>query len=243
MRLLTICPSRGRPEILKRMLLSFFATKSEGTHIVVYVSNDDPKLDEYNNLFNADNDISGHLYYDCHYRKGNRLTLIEVLNYFSCMHFKGLPYYQEINDDHVYITDKWDEKLISSIKGIGMSWGKDGMNNKETFNLPTGVVMSGDMIKALGFFFPSIFKHTFCDNALLDIGRATNTIFYNPDVTIEHRHYIHGKANIDDNYKYVMSSEAMQEGKRFYEEWLNKYKDNDIERVNNAKNRRINQVL
>lgn len=239
MRLLTICPSRGRPKLLKRMLDSFYATKSEWTDIFVYVADDDPWLHEYQ--------IIPKVFI------GPRRSLVDVINYAACELYPGLDYYQEVNDDHVYHTDKWDEKLIGKIEyggnKFGMAWGQDGMNNKETPNLPTAVVMSGPLVRALGYFFSPNFKHIACDDALLDIGNELKLVYYNPEVYIEHVHYyaiVNGKhkAPADDNYRAIYDPKVLEEARQKLHEWRSCDLMNDLERVRNAiKNWRADQVL
>lgn len=242
MKLLTICPSRNRPELLKRMLDSFNKTKSEWTDIVVYVADDDLKLKEYEPVLQGVRHIIG-----------PRRPLVEVINYIACEYMPGIEYYQEVNDDHVYITDKWDEKLIGKIEyggnKFGMAWGRDGMSNTDLPNLPTAVAVSGTIVRALGYFFPPAFKHIACDDALLDIGNRTHTIFYNPEVMIEHVHYYaiengKHKALLDDNYKSIYNEAVLKEGRQLLHEWRNNNMEQDIERLNNAiKNWRVNKVL
>jgi len=224
------------------MLDSFDKTKSEWSDIIVYVSIDDPQIGKYEDLLNG----RFHIF-------GPRRPLVEVINYISCEYMPGLEYYQEVNDDHVYHTDKWDEKLIGKIEyggnKFGMAWGRDGMNNKDTPNLPTAVIVSGTIIRALGYFFPPQIKHIACDDALLDIGNQTHTIFYNPDVMIEHVHYYaiengKHKAPLDDNYRSIYNAEVLAEGRQLLHEWRSNNMAQDIERVNNAiQNWRVNQVL
>jgi hypothetical protein len=174
----------------------------------------------------------------------NKRTLVEVING-GVKEYPGFDYYSEINDDHVFITPGWDVKLIDTIErngGFGFAWGRDGQTDNP--NLPTAVVMSANMIKALGFFMPPIFKHTFCDNALKDIGNELKIMFYNREVLIEHRHCLFGKAEKDEHYQYVMSRESMQNGKRAYDTWAAEQKAGDIERLKNAiKDWRANTVL
>ncbi len=202
MKLLTICPS-NRPEQVKIMKESFYATRQGDADLLIYENNSRP--------------------------------LVDVINE-GCK-IGGYDYYQEVNDDHIYITPGWDIKLIETIKqngGFGFVWGDDGWGDKNDSGLPSAVVMSANMVKALGYFFLPTLKHTYCDNVLLDIGRETGTMFYNPEVVIEHRHCLYKKAPVDDNYKMVMSKESMEYGKRTYELWAATQKAADIERVNNA---------
>jgi len=46
-RLLVMCSSRGRPQKLNEMIDSVYLNRSEGTELVVYVSEQDRELAEY----------------------------------------------------------------------------------------------------------------------------------------------------------------------------------------------------
>jgi hypothetical protein len=131
MKLLTICPSRNRPDKLARMLESFYATRSIA-EIVVYISDDDPQLEENKKVLK-----------DIPHIIGPRRTLVKALNYIACELYPGIEYYQEINDDHVYHTKSWDEALIGVIEagnGWGISCGNDLMTNEpwEVSRHPSG---------------------------------------------------------------------------------------------------------
>jgi len=48
-----LCPSRGRPELAKRMVDSALTTAGAPIEIILYLNEDDPKLEEYKRLINA----------------------------------------------------------------------------------------------------------------------------------------------------------------------------------------------
>jgi hypothetical protein len=223
--LLTICPTWKRPHRLVQMLESFDKTKNEDTDILIYLSADDPLLEDYTPLI--------------HNRRsfiGPRRYLTEALNY--CFSIEsGFQFYQEINDDHIYQTINWDKILTSTIEtkgsGWGMSCGRDLIHdhNWEQHQLPSGLVISGNIPRALGYLVHPSFRHTYIDNFFRDIGKGIERFFYCQDVIIEHRHLIGGKVGSDENYKWVMSEEEMQYGRGAYEQWVKLYKQRDIERI------------
>ena len=70
MKLLTVCPSRIRPERIQDMLASYDATKSPWNDMVIYVADDDPRLEDYKEVLKDRNLIIG-----------RRRTYAEVNNY------------------------------------------------------------------------------------------------------------------------------------------------------------------
>jgi hypothetical protein len=228
--LLTICPSRNRPERLKTMLDSFKRTKSKTTDIVIYVSEDDPQLEVYKLLMSKYEPKDLLII-------GPRRYLSEAINY--CVKISpGYDFYQEVNDDHVYKTRGWDRILISEINrsgnGWGIAFGRDLLNDKINKKLPSAAVISANVIKYLGHFFYPEIKHTYVDNYLRDIGEGMGRLFYCPKAIIEHRHFLNGKSPIDENYKWVTSKEAMDQGRIAYETWCKNERDKEIGKLNTA---------
>lgn len=215
MKLLTICPSRNRPELCRRMIDSFEATKAQpDTEILVYISHDDPQLTKYEELLK-----------DKLHIVGQRRHLVKVLNYISCEVYPGIEYYQEINDDHIFRTSAWDRELINTIetkgKGWGISFGNDLMTNEpwEIARHPSGAVISGNIVRTLKCFILPELDHLFTDTYLRDIGEGINAYFRREDIIIEHCHLVSKKAQIDDNYRYVYNPRTFQQGLRIYGDW------------------------
>ncbi len=230
MKLLTICPSRNRPELCKRMLDSFDATKSEGTEIIVYVSIDDPQIGKYEEILNG----RLHVFEP-------RRHLIKVLNYVSCELYPDIQYYQEINDDHVYQTKGWDNLLIEVIeikgRGWGIACGNDLLGNEpwKIARHPSGAVISGNIVRTLGCFVLPELDHLFTDTYLRDIAEGINSYFHLEDVIIEHRHWLTGKVDKDDNYDWVYNPENFRDAHRIYFIWIKYKRKLDIEKLIQAR--------
>jgi len=227
-KLLVICPSRIRPNRLKEMLQSFDTTKSEGTDIVVYVADDDPKIEEYKVLMQGRNLIVG-----------RRRHLVEVLNYVSCELYPGMAYYGEVNDDHIYRTKGWDTTLMNFLEKRGGGWGivcgADHINdNWYKFRHPSACVISGKMVRALGWFVLPLLQHMWTDVYLRDIAEGIGRLYHCPEVIIEHMHINACKASNDANYKWVYSQEQMKFGQETYENWKKKFYQETIEKLKKA---------
>lgn len=218
--LLVMCSSKNRSYKLKEMLESFYSTKSDGTEIVIYVSKDDKELNNYLPILEKEKHIVG-----------EPKTMVQVLNYFSCELFPNIKYYAEVNDDHIYRTPKWDEKFISSAESNG-GW---GWFSGYTQHLPTAIFVTGNIIRALGYFFPPCFVHTHIDDLLLDY-REINLLFSLPSIIIDHMHASFGKAGIDENFRWVYSHQQMRYGEEALQYWRTHQKESDFKKIVEAKN-------
>jgi hypothetical protein len=198
------------------MAKSFVETK-EGANsfLVAYVYENDPMVESYKKI-----DLSGMSCVDIVYGKDR--CMVEVLNYLSTDLLFDADFYSEVNDDHVFITQGWDMKMIDAItrknNGFAIAYGK-------TENLPTATMCSGSVVRGLGYFFPPEYKHSWVDNWLVSIGFETNILTYLPDVIVEHRHHAFGLSAKDSVYNYA--EQDYSNGKEVFERWLASKKEKD----------------
>ena len=222
-KILTICPSRGRPEIAKRMYDSFKST-SNNSLLIFYLDNDDPKLDEYKALLSP-----------LDYLIQERKTTTQIFN----DAFKQNPdyeFYHLTNDDCYYITLGWDERvfLLSRDYGEGIFYGNDTMNGQ---NLCVTPIVSGNIVRALGWLQQPTLTHLYGDRVWFEIGKALNILYYMPDVIIEHRHWNNRKAIMDEGYMRVNSQEMFKVDDAAFKKWIGTEKQTDIERIKNGINK------
>lgn len=155
--------------------------------------------------------------------KGNIINLINQVNY------KKYKYISVTNDDFVYNTHGWDKTLIDTItiKGYGIAFGNDGTNNK---HLPSTCVMSSSITKALGWIVLPGLRHLCGDMVWQYIGKELNCLYYVPSVSIEHHHYLFGKADKED-YEYSNSKEMYQKDNETFRHWVLNDSQEDINRI------------
>lgn len=105
-----------------------------------------------------------------------------------------------IDDDCLVQTQDWDAILSEPIKkiGFGISYGNDGMQGQL---LPTKVMISTNITKALGFWCPPALFHSFADNFWKYLGESIGSLHYFRDVNMEHLHWMNGKAPKDTTYE------------------------------------------
>ncbi|MDP3013079.1 MAG: hypothetical protein Q8M92_02470 [Candidatus Subteraquimicrobiales bacterium] len=229
--LLTICPSRGRPDIITEMIKSFAETRGDNTDLLIYVDELDPTKSKYLEMiepFILERGIT--------LQFGPRLHIVEVYNKFSNEH--SYNYYAPINDDHVFLTYHWDEKLIKVVETSGGGWGlamaDDLLTDFTTSMHPSGCVISGNIIRALGYMVWPKLHHIGTDTFLQKICQGVNRLFLVKDVIIEHRHWLNGRRPLDDNYKWVYGGEEQRYGAYAISNYLYNHLPDDIEKLRAA---------
>ena len=166
MKLLTICSTRKRPALAAKMCESFNNTKSEGTEIVFYVWEDDPFVEDYKKLLKIEN-----------VNYGKERYMGEILNYITTEVYPDIPYYQNINDDHLYLVKGWDKLMMKPLdknNGWGISYcrGVDAKHN------PNAEIMSGKIVRALGYYLWPEFRQFGCEPYMTSIGEHFNFFYY-----------------------------------------------------------------
>ena len=225
-RLLAICTSFRRPEMLKNMLQSFRATKSPGTDIFIYLHDDDPFLNEYQAFIDGWPHVVG-----------PHKFLQRVVNDTVFEYRPETPYYQFICDDHIYHTIGWDALLIDAIKTKANDWGfccgRDLANNDnwELNKHPSAEIWSWKMAKTLGYIYARGFEHHGIDFYSKDLGLAIDALTFVPEVVIEHLWYggcgKPGDQNIIDHYK----GPVMEKAQQVFLDWQKNEKQIAIDKI------------
>lgn len=182
---LIVMPSRGRPVQAKAAAEAALALSST-SELVIVADIDDP----------------------CEYKGQGAYELLRIprvgltgtLNEISWARAEQFETITFLADDNIVRTQGWDEILLDPIlsHGLGISYGDDLNPN---VSLPTSVMMSSNIIMALGHMAPRGFKHMFIDNYWHDLGLELDCLFYNPAVVIEHMHFSLGKSSVDQTYR------------------------------------------
>ena len=189
--LVVIVPTRGRPEAAVTLARVFADTCTAGTRLVFSVDHDDPRLDEYSPLIRnglVDLDINA-----------NR-SMVQALNVTAWKTTEFAVGF--MGDDHCPRTYGWDAEYLKALRemGTGIVYGDDLLQGER---IPTQVAMTADIIRALGYMAPPTLTHLYVDNFWKDLGRAAGCLRYLPDVVVEHRHPVAGKAQWDAGYARV----------------------------------------
>ena len=170
--LVLLVPSRGRPKNVTRLLEACAATCRAATVVHFGFDNDDPEM--LANLAAADGAL---------FSVSQRMGLARWTNYLAAAHVSDGAVCS-IGDDMVPLTDGWDERLLAACGTTGMAY----PNDRRRDDIPECVVMTTDIVAALGWMCPPGLEHWYIDNAWSDLGRGAGCIAYLPDVVVEHRH-------------------------------------------------------
>jgi hypothetical protein len=214
------------------MLESYFLTKSDETDIVVYLNDDDPCVGRYREVCDYASS------YPVRYIIGPRLYLAQAYNLLF-ERYKDVEFYTPINDDHVFVTPKWDEKLISIIKMRGKGWGLAAANDGgvtawDVWQHPSGCVISGNIPRTLGYMIYPRMQHIGIDDYFQFLLQGIDRLFYDPDILIEHMHWIVGKAVCDENYRFVYGPEQQAYGRMITDEYLSGQVKRDVDKLKEA---------
>lgn len=207
---LVILPTRGRADNTARCVehLQKFSSISD-----ICVALDD---DDDHNYPRLDGVI---------YEVNPRLRMNGTLNLVANKYAEQYETIYFLGDDHVVRTQDWDVKLYEPIKarGYGLSYGNDLLQGE---NLATAVMMSTNIIRSLGFMAPKKLIHLYMDNFWMSVGKVLVALDYRSDVVVEHMHYLNGKAEQDDRYQEVNSSDVYTRDRATFEAYVTgKFKD------------------
>lgn len=161
-----LCPTRGRPQQVYRMIQSVARTTTTPVMVSLYLSADDPALPEYNklNLTLDDDTIS---------MVGPSSTTVHAWNTLAAdLLLKDVKLFMLAADDIIFETPGWDEALIKHYEGLE--------NKIHVYHLrdsrdPTGTphpIVTREYIDAMGYMLPPIFLHWYVDTWTVAIARA-----------------------------------------------------------------------
>jgi len=219
-KLLVIVPTRGRPKMLKKFIQSFEKTASRDTTVLFYLDDNDPELQRYRQHIKP-----------YPYMIGKQKTITEIFNGIATESFPDMDYYMPCNDDFIFHTKNWDLKLMDVIKkntGSGIAFGDDKIQGQ---NMCTTSVISGDIVRAVGYLQMPSLTHLCGDNVWYTIGRGINRLYYLPEVVIEHNHFMNEKVEKDKIYEYTNSQSMYDRDGAALKRWVKDSAKNDVSKI------------
>ena len=217
---LVICPSRERVEKLREMVKSFNEKTSPQTGLLVALDHDDPQIEEYKELLGV----------KIAYYIGNRNTITKLFNEIFLL-FPCFDYYCLTNDDFVYLTAVWDVKLMSDIKemgGWGIAYGDDRIAHDK---YPSHTMISGNIVRTLGWLQLPALKHLCGDWVWGTIGKGTGRLHYDQNVIIQHKHPFDKKTLPDQIFEKTNSMQMYAFDQEAYKRWASTQARNDISKI------------
>ena len=179
------CPSRGRPELAKRLVDTAMSTQQHDTEFLFYLNDDDPKLEQYKDTLD-----------EKHYVVGPNQSTCYSWN-LMCDRAKN-DIVMLMGDDVQVNTQHWDQLILEQFEKykdrILMVVPTDG-RNKGSKNLGNEVKLWSDKplpaphfavhknwTKTLGYLAPVYFWHWHVDSYTQKVARKLNRCLYLPTV-------------------------------------------------------------
>ncbi len=168
-----IVPSRGRPRSVERLVKACALTCRADTRLHFAFDDDDETAED------AAKVAAGH-----QVTTGPRDNLAGWTNKLAALH-PDAPALASIGDDHLPITDGWDEKLLEALPpGGGFTY----PNDERRVDIPEAVVVSGAIVRALGWMCLPALRHWHVDQVWADLGRGADCLVFCRAVLVRHLH-------------------------------------------------------
>lgn len=212
--LVLLVPSRGRPANVTRLIEACSRTCRADTVIAFGFDDDDPEL--VDNLKAADG---------CFTSVRRRMGLSRWTNTLAALHMDA-PALCSLGDDMIPVTDGWDEQLLKACGPAGMAYPEDNRRN----DIPEVIIMTTNIVRALGWCCLPELEHWYVDNVWSDLGRAAGCLSFLPDVIVDHRHPNMPGGDKPDR-TYWDASPKMAADMAAYQRWRLKGMRADIEKV------------
>lgn len=222
-------PSRGRPDNVNALINAFRETRTV-TKLRVALDDDDPKLGKYIDVLERQN-VKHVDWLSCYVlrRRSGTDGMVYTLNTAVQRYDTDEDAIGFMGDDHLPRTRGWDSELLNEIKnGHLVTYGNDLFQGG---NLPTAVLLHGQIPEVLGYMCPPGLQHLYVDNVWKLWGVRTNRMSYRDDVIIEHMHPVIYKSVTDDRYTAVNSPEKWEHDEKSYHEYMRDSLDYDLAKL------------
>lgn len=226
-----IVPTRGRPENIRKVISAWdFTNAWDVADLILAVDGDDPEYQGYADLFEEHrHPDTGEQLFSVHVQ-GRWVPMVHKLDETARLLAEGYFAVGFAGDDHLPQTIDWAKRYLTILRemGTGMVYGDDGYQGRK---LSTEWAITSDVVRALGRMVPAPVEHMYCDNAMMDLFNGAGALRHLPEVRIEHRHPIAGKAETDAQYQRVNARDQFRKDRTAYERWRSSGMVTDINKV------------
>jgi hypothetical protein len=243
--LVVVVPTRSRPFHVKRVVEAWRSTDAfaDGAELHFAIDGDDPAYDAYVEQLDAVRDWSPAARREVTWSmRAAWAPLVPKLNAAAVSLLAPFPAPYALGfagDDHLPRTRGWVRRYLDALRaGAGIVYCDDGYQHD---NIPTQWAMRADYVRVLGRMVPAPVAHLYCDNAMKDLGEATGSLAYLPDVMIEHMHPVardaagQPKAPTDEQYDRVNSRSQYAEDHVAYRQWRRRGLAGDASLINDLR--------
>ena len=219
--LAVIVPTRGRPENIRKVIGAWdFTNAWDVADLILAVDGDDPQYQGYADLFEEHrHPDTGEQLFSVHFQD-KWVPMVHKLNKVAVALAESRGYFAVgfAGDDHLPQTIDWAKRYLTVLHelGTGMVYGDDGYQGVK---LSTEWAVTSDVIRALGRMVPAPVEHMYCDNSMMDLFNGAGALRHLPEVRIEHRHPVVGKAESDEQYRRVNHRDQFRKDRLAYDQW------------------------
>jgi glycosyl transferase/beta-hydroxylase protein BlmF len=219
MKISILCPTRGRPENVKRLLDSIEATATIMPEVVFYVDIDDPTFPQ------------ALPFPDTRTIRGERILMSKMWE--RCAETATGDILMMGGDDLIFQTKGWDDQVKRAFAAfpdrLVFVHGDDKLHGA---NFGTHGFLHRKWVEATGYFCPPYFSSDYNDTWWNDVANALDRRIYLPFVT-EHMHPLAGKAEWDKTHRERLERQKEQNSAKLYAELLPE-RLADIQKLRNA---------
>lgn len=186
-----LCPTRGRPERFRDMVLSAVDTVEapDLLSLEVRLDEDDPLALRYP----MPRDIR------TAFRWGPRVKVPAAFNELARSSTGSIL--MACADDVLFRTPGWDRRVREALAawpdGLGIAVPNDGAGRGRRC---TAWFCGRELVALLGWHHPESYEHFYCDTHVADLMQRAGRIAWLDQVLIEHMHPNRGKAAVDQTY-------------------------------------------
>ena len=205
--LLIIVPSRARPGNAERLLSAVHETAKLATHVHLCVDEDDPELEDYEDMECGPGD---------RLEIGPRKGLARWTNEIAVRRAGEYPFLASFGDDMVPRTAHWDYFLTRAIEdsgGTGFTYPWDGIRE----DVPRRSCSAATSSPRWAGCACRPCQHFFVDNAWADLGRGAGCLRHCRAVAVDHVHPRAGTAERDKTYSDACPK--LDADRDAYQEW------------------------
>lgn len=187
-----LVPSRGRPDMFRRMYESLVVTATYPRSIEVVARLDEDDTTKIDYPWETDVRLS--------YGTGERILLSEAWN--QCYRAATGEILMHCGDDLTFNTPGWDvrvrEEFAKIPDRIALVFGDDLSTNFP--DLATHGFLHRRWVETIGYFLPPLFSSDWNDVWISEVAQKLGRMVPMGDVIIEHHHYTFGKAERDQTH-------------------------------------------
>jgi glycosyltransferase involved in cell wall biosynthesis len=199
-----LCPTRGRPDSVVRLVKSIQATAVGAVELILHVDYDDPTVDEVLALAGPGSGGLVRVLVD------NRMLLSQYWN--RCADIARGELLMQCGDDLVFHTPGWDATFTQAFDQypdkIALVYGDDGLQHER---IATHGVLHRRWVDTVGYFVPPHFASDYNDLWLTEVAAALGRLVYLPEVYTEHLHPAAGKATWDRTHQERLARHATEQ--------------------------------